>query len=370
MKEKIEKIGKKKLILATVFFILIIIIIFGGAIVYNKFFYKQSYEEVENIMLKAAKRHISKNEKVLPKSINEIVTISADDLVRTEEMKEISEYIKDDSISCTGKVNITNVNNNYRYIPDLDCGKNYKTLKFINYIKEKNPIVESGNGLYNINEELVFRGDNVNNYLKLSDKIYRIVKFSNDEAVIIYTEKADNIIWDDRYNVEKSSTIGINDYSVSKIREYLDNLYKGTTILNKNTEIDNRTLVVAYNLNIGKRTSKDTDKTGELEKSAVIENQFIGLLPLYDFLNASLDTNCTASTSAPCMNYNYLSKYQQNWWTMTSTSLNTYNVYKISKNASLNSANSTAVPRHVFHLAKDAIYVSGDGTKENPYIVK
>ena len=102
----------------------------------------------------------------------------------------------------------------------------------------------------------------------------------------------------------------------------------------------------------------------------IIEKQFIGLLPLYDYLNASLDTNCTTSISTSCMNYNYLAKYQNNWWTMTSTSLNTYNVFHISKSPALTSASSTAYVRPVLHLAKDAIYVSGDGTSENPYIVK
>ena len=31
---------------------------------------------------------------------------------------------------------------------------------------------------YKLNEELVFRGDNINNYLKLSGKLYRIVKLT------------------------------------------------------------------------------------------------------------------------------------------------------------------------------------------------
>ena len=101
-----------------------------------------------------------------------------------------------------------------------------------------------------------------------------------------------------------------------------------------------------------------------------MEKQFIGLLPLNDYLNASLDKNCTTSISPSCQNYNYLAKYQYNWWTMTGTSLNTYNVYKINKSPSLTAANSTAVPRLVLHLAKDAIYVSGDGTFNNPYILK
>ena len=372
MKEKIEKIGKKKIILVVTFLVLIIVILFGGAFIYNKFFYKRSYSEIENIMLEAAKNYMTKNSNNLPKNINDSVTLSVSDLVRTEEMKELDEYLKDDSVSCKGSVMITNVNQTYRYTPNLDCGTKYKTLKFIDYIKEHQPIVENGNGLYNLNEELVFRGDSVHNYLKLSGKMYRIVKFSNEEAVIIYAEKSESMVWDDRYNIDKNSIIGINDYSVSKIKEYLDNLYRGTTILgvNKTTLVDYKSLVVAYPLAIGKRSSKDTDKTGTLEKGVVMENQFIGLLPLYDYMNASLDANCTTSISASCMNYNYLAKYKYPWWVMTANSEKTYNVYRIDKSANLSSANGSAYVRHVFHLVKDALYVSGDGTYDNPYIIK
>lgn len=371
MKEKLEKIEKKKLILAGSFLLMIIIILLGGSLIYNKFFYKRSFSEIENILLTSTKNYTSKNKDILPKQINETITISANELIKAEEMKEFEEYTKDESISCSGNVTITNINNTYRYTPTLDCGTSYKTKKFIEYIKEKNPIVESGNGLYNMNEELVFRGDNINNYLKLAGKLYSIVKFTNDETVIINTEKLDKTIWDDRYNQEKNSTVGINDYSVSKIRDFLNDLYKNNSILkDKKNNIDVSTLVIAHNLNFGKRSSKDTEKNGELEKSAILENQFIGLLPLNDYLNASLDKNCTTSISASCMNYNYLSKYQKAWWTMTATSLNSYNVYKIESSPKLTAANNSACPRYVLHLAKDAIYVSGDGTKENPYIVK
>ncbi len=367
MKEKIENIGKNRLIVTFAFLLLIIIILFGGAFLYYNFFYKRSYSEIENIMLKAAQKHMAQNPNDLPKDINGSITLSVDDLVRTEEMEEISNYLKDDEIICTGSINIININHNtYHYTPNLDCGEKYQTTKFIDYIKKKHPIVENGNGLYNLNEEMVFRGDNVNNYLKLSGNTYRIVKFTNDEAVIIYTEKTSTNVWDDRYNVDRAMNMGINDYAVSKVKERLDNLYQGTTLL----DIDAKSLVVAHNLEIGKRSSKDTDKSGGLEKSILMENQYVGLLPLYDFMNASLDGNCTNSNNPSCMNYNYLSKYLNPWWLATATNLNSYNVYRVEKSAVLTSANSTACVRPVMHLTKDALYVSGDGTSKNPYIVK
>ena len=366
MKEKIEKIGKKKLILIGVFLLLVIIILFGGAFAYNKFFYKRSYTEIEDIMLNATKSYFEKHPDSLPANINDTISLSDNDLVAAKEMKSIAEYLKDESTSCTGSVLVTNINGKYRYTPSLDCDNKYKSKKFIDYIKNTVPVVESGNGLYNVNEELVYRGDNVQNYMNFSNKIYRIVKFTGDQAVIILTEKLETMAWDDRYNVEKNSSLGINDYSVSRIKEYLDTLYKGTSLIST----DNKLLVVGHNLNVGKRNSKDTDKTGSLESSAIMENQFIGLLPLNDYLTASLDNNCTASTSASCVNYNYLSKYRYNWWTMTASSLNTYKVFRINGSATLVSASSNGYVRPVLYLAKDAIYVSGDGSKDNPYVVK
>lgn len=372
IKEKLKVTDKKKLILVAVFFVVIIIILFGGAIVYNKFFYKRSYTEVESIMLTTAKKHMSSHKDKLPANINDSVTLSVSDLVRLEEMKDISEYIKDDSVTCKGSITITNINHTYRYVPNLDCGTAYKTKFFIDYIKDTNPVVENGEGLYNMNDQLVYRGDNVNNYLKLSGKLYRIVKFVDDHAVIILSEKSDSQKWDDRYNVDKKSNSGINDYSVSRVKDYLESLYAGKSILGVNTEtgVDSKLLAVSYSLEIGKRSDKDTDKSGGLERGAIIENQFIGLLPLYDFLNASLDKNCITSVNHSCMNYNYLSKFEKTWWTGTASSSNSYSVFYVNRGPALKSAYSTANARYVLHLAKDALYVSGTGTNENPYVVK
>ena len=372
-KEKIKGLGKKSIFLIIGFLILIILIIFGGAYLYNKFFYKRSYTEIENIMLNAAQNYTRKHEEALPQELGGTVSLSVNELEVAEEMESILEYTKDETTACDGNIIITKLNESYRYTPIIDCDKKYKTTKFIDKIQKIQPIVESGNGLYKVNEELVFRGDNVNNYLKLGNSLYRIVKFSNEETVVIYSDKYESTIWDNRYNKEKEMRTGINDYSVSKIRDFVNNLYKDQKFFTINTEngLNPKNIIVPYDLQIGRRESGDTDKTGTTEKKAIMEKQMVGLLPLYDFMNASLDVDCVKGTSPSCVNYNYLSKYIYRWWTMTGTSLNTYNVYQISDGtAVLIFASSSAYIRPVVHLAKDAIYVSGEGTVENPYIVK
>lgn len=370
MKEKLQKIDKKIWIMGGSFLILIIVIILGGALVYNKFFLKHTYSEVETIMLNATKNYLDKNSEKLPININDSITIPASVLIDAEEMKTIESYLKEDENTCDGEVIVTKISGNYRYTPFIDCGYDkYQTIKFTDYIENKVDIVESGNGLYNLNDELVYRGDKVDNYITFSGKLYRIVKFTNESPVIIYTEKMDSTaVWDNRYNVEKQDSIGINDYSISRIRDTLNELYKGNQLVSENDKL----LVIAHDVGIGRRNSNDTDKTGALENAIKLENQYIGLLQINDYLNASTDVNCTTTISPSCINYNYLSKFKYNWWTTTASSLNTYRVFSItgSSVAKVSYANSSFYLRPVFYLTKDLIYVSGNGSKESPYIVK
>ena len=366
MKDLLEKVSKKTLILVGGFFILIFIVIFGGALLYNKLFYKFSYSEVENIMKEAAISYLDDNSEKLPLNINDSITIPEDSLVNANKMKSIKDLLKNGNDSCNGEVIVTNINNTYRYNPILSCENEYESIKFIDYIKDNISIVESGNGLHKINEELVYRGDNVDNYLTLSGKNYRIVKFRDDYTVLILTEKLENTTWDDRYNIEKDGNLGINNYNVSRIKDYLTSLYEGNSLINDNDKL----LLASHNIEIGKRATSDTDKSGNLEKASLVERQFISLLPAYDFLNASLDSNCTTTTAVSCTNYNYLAKYKLSWWLATANAKNTHHIYKIDNSIGLANASSNAYVRPVIYLTKDAIYVSGDGSNENPYVVR
>ena len=125
MKEKIEKFGVRKIIIGACFLVLLIILLFVGAFLYNRFFYRSAYSEIEINMVKAAKNHMSRNPNDLPKTLNGYVTLDVADLARANEMKSLDRYINDKNITCTGKVVVTNVNPNlklYRYAPFLDCG--------------------------------------------------------------------------------------------------------------------------------------------------------------------------------------------------------------------------------------------------------
>lgn len=366
---------RKSLIKTLIFIIFVFVLLIGGAIIYNKFFFSKTYVETEELMRDAAISYLKANKNKLPKVINNSTTVKSDTLIKQGYMKDLSKYLKDGK-SCSGEVIVTNINGNYRYAPYLDCGKNYETLSFMEYINKNVKVVKNEEGLNQVNDTLVYKGDNVDNYIKLGGKMYRIVKFVDGKAVIIYTDVAIKTLWDDRYNIITEKNTGINDYEVSRIKAYLDSLYEKTgedRLLGSRS----RLLMVSHDLSIGKRSITDNDKSGKLENALKLSNQYIGLLPVSDYLNASLDENCTGlledNASKSCSNYNYLNRYKYNWWTVTANSKNTFRAFVVNKDEDMvisTNANSYAHVRPVFHISSDAIYVSGKGTKKNPFVIK
>ena len=56
-------------------------------------------------------------------------------------------------------------------------------------LQKDNGLVSEGEGLYNNEGELIFRGKNVNNYLLYSNILWRIVKVNTDNSVLLITDK-------------------------------------------------------------------------------------------------------------------------------------------------------------------------------------
>ena len=368
LNEYIKKIGTKNLIIIGIVLISIITFAVIGSLMYYNFFYKKSFSEIEDIMVDAAKQYYSKNENELPENISESTQVKVSTLVSQEYMKNITDYTKDEDIACDASVNVTNINNTYRYTPLLDCGNDYKYETIINHIKEKEKIVTEKDGLYQIDNDLVFKGEKVKNYVKFANHNWRIIKISDDKMNLIFTDILERTIWDDRYNSERNGRYGINDYSISRIRDYVNNLYTSNQLFTE----ENKLLLANFNLNIGKVSETEDGKSAQLERSNVIENQYIGLITVRDFMNASLDTNCKAPENASCTNYNFISDYDYNFFTMTADKTKSYNIYQINKNSGLylTRASYKGYVRPVISITKDALYVSGNGTSQKPYKFK
>lgn len=337
--------------------ILLIVIVNGSK--------KSSYAEIENKMVSAAKKYYNNNTALLPSTDGGYVTVDVETLIQNSYLKPFSELTKDD-ITCTGYVEVYKLNNDYAYFPTLNCGDNYKSSKLADKIKEEGT-VESGDGLYIINNEYVFRGEFPNNYVSFNDKNWRIIKINSDNTIkmVLADRDVERNVWDDRYNSSTKSNSGINDFRVSRVLEYLENAYKENTLISKK----NKNLLVKGSWCIGKLSEEDTPISNLNLCSDIYDDLYIGLLQVDEVLNASIDENCININNGECTNYNYF-LYIPSTWTLNA------NINKSNKaftaNAGYVNSRDTSNPnyvRPVINLNNNVLYKKGSGTQEDPYVI-
>ena len=150
----------KKLILIIIMFtVFILVIIWLLSLTRSG---NRSFADVENIMSKAAESYYADNKSLLPKADKGTNEVSLQKLINLEYMKELEKY-SSKATSCSGKVVVENNDDQYVYVPYLDCGSSYKTTELFRKVTSSSNIVTNDAGLYSMNGEYVFRGDNVNN---------------------------------------------------------------------------------------------------------------------------------------------------------------------------------------------------------------
>lgn len=366
--KKIDEQSKKKLMLFGIGFVVVIILIIIISIIVSIVTRKTSYEDMETIMEEAAYKYYQQNLGQLPTADVKTSVVSAQTLVEQEYMKEISKYTKDES--CSGNVIVTYVDGDYDYQGYLMCN-NFTTSLLVDKVKKDNQIVTAGAGLYDESGTLRFRGEHINNYLRIDNRLYRIIKIDNENKIYITFNSMKpsgdslKIIWDDRYNSERDASSGINEYTVSRAKEKLLEIYNG---LDKSFKQN----LVSYDVCINKRLQTDVVNDGSIECSSKLENQKISLLPTYEYIRASIDTSCVSIDSKECKNYNYLFLNETSWWTITSDMSNTYRVYYISGSGIIDDdrANSKKNARYVVALKSNVVFKGGNGTRENPYEIR
>ena len=333
-----------------------------------------SYEDMEGILKDAAISYFADYPQSLPQNEGDIVEIDASNLVVAGKMKNLSEY-RNDGVVCGGSVQVQKAGSEYLYTPFLNCGDYYYSVEFYNKIVEDNPVTTSGEGLYSYNNHYVFRGETVNNYVQLDNSLWRIVKITGDSQLVLVHATGITLAqpWDNRYNEERLYESGINNYTVSRIKDYLEKVYKDPSKEDEEVILSNRdkTRMNNFDLCIGKRSPSGESKNNSEECKVKDKNQKMGLLTVSEYLYASLDPNCKSVETKSCMNYNYLS-IDDEWWLATANSEDTSTVYKIAKYGAVEAdiAGNYATVRPVIYLKSSVLFKSGKGTFEKPYKVK
>lgn len=359
-----NQIAKRAVIGMGIFILVIIFVMIIASCSGNRTY---TYKELENKMVSLAKQKYN-DDSLLPKENGGSLEVSLQSFVDEGSLKNIQDIVENNSV-CSGHVEIINNNDNYLYLPYLNCGADYKSKTL--YETLTNNVVTMGNGLYVDGDEYIFKGDTVNNYLKIGDTEYRILRINNDGSIrAIDTTKRELYNWDDRYNIEKDLDYGINDYTAngidSRIKELLNTYYNDENVIPTNMKNYFKT----QNLCVGKRSINEFINDGSIECSKTIDKQIFGLVQLNEFFKVSLDPNCTEVHSDSCSNYNYFSSLP-NMWTITADKDTTYKVYRITYgSADLANASNTYYPLLVVRLDKNLIIDEGDGSQANPYIIK
>lgn len=337
-----------------------------------------SYEDFEVKITEATKKYYKDNPTQLPASDGEY-NMSYSTLVDGEYIKPINEMLKDGD-NCTVQILVTKYSDNYSYIPYLTCPGSYETKELYKVILEQNPVVESGTGLYSDgNSGYYFRGDVTNNYVQIGEYgeekrekpyLWQIMGVESDNTIKIISAHttSERYTWDDRYNEKEESFDGYNDFEKSRLKDTLITLAGNDEILSE----EFRNKFVAKELCIGKRKQTDTTKDGSVECETKTETKYLfGLITPYEFMRTSLDSNCKVAGSLSCLNYNYLSGYTTNSWSITSDAENTNKTYSFGGGVMAPYKSDREKKLYVVtYINKRVFFKSGTGTADDPYIIR
>lgn len=361
IKNFFKQIDRKTLLYLGIGIGVIVLLIIILAVL-SKLSVKETYDygEVEEMLVESAKKYYEENPVFLPTTEKGTSTVNDKTLVKYNYIKPLDELI--DGSVCSADVVVTKIKNEYEYFPYLNCGDAYSVKELYKKVLEDNLTAESGAGIYSIKNEHVFRGEVKNNYISLNENLWRIMRIDEDNNLVLISDfKTDTYEWDDRYNSEVDGQYGINDYNVSRIKDYLNDLYYNGELL----QDSEKAKVVSKKACI----SNQTTVTSECEKYS--DEESIRLITIPEYLISSIDEKCVDVDSKNCINYNYLNEFTSSYWTMTPGKKDSSYAYNISSNGVAESRTSNSRQgRYVILLGTKALYKSGSGLKTDPYIIK
>lgn len=196
----------------------------------------------------------------------------------------------------------------------------------------KTPIAIKDSGLFQDNDSYIYKGKDLNNYVIYKDNLWNILSFEDGNVKII------------KSNYDNISFTSIEDL-YSKLNEKYSKLLGDEIILENTWNIES---IDTSNKNFISIDKKITSKIGILSVSDYLKS----ILSKYDINNNIINISQAS----------YLSKEMV---------LSTNNAYLNSNaNVYINSDNKKEKIYPVILLSKDAIFNSGSGTKQDPYILR
>ena len=353
---------KKIIIYVSAGFIILLIIMFAISGCQGK---KANYDSYQTKMEKAAKKYFESHEEELPTEDKKTSEYSLKKMIENGDIDDYTKAFSDKNMKCEGSVTVTNNNGYYLYTSELDCGDAYTSKTLAQQIKEDNS-TESGQGLYEIDDDYVFRGDSINNYATFAGEDWRIISIDeNNNINLLQAKTKKRCVYDSHYNLE-AGTSGINQYyqgegKYSNLMTCLNDYY--TNQFSDEAKSYLSTQTVCY----GARSKDDITTDGSTECTQYIDKQPISLISAYEYIRASIDDGCISLDSRSCRNFNWLAKIDNTYFMTPSTEKSNL-VYSITSMGieTTQSTNFNAVLTKI-SVNGDIKYLSGNGSKDNPY---
>lgn len=262
---------------------------------------------------------------------NEIVSFSDEDL--EEEISEYSSsYIVYDYDIDSAKILTLDKGNTPAYQTIL----NNNNLCVLGEVC-KNSEGKTG-GLYDLEDEYVFRGEVVNNYVKYGDKNWRIISIDkNDYSMKLMSTTIDSTIL--------SSGTAVSDFTKTDLQPTLsDNASEYSKIYDR-----------WGNGIIEEADNKSTNIRNIIEKDSIYSKA--ALLSVYDYVMASIDTTCENNfRSSSCKTNNYIANMfnGKDFWTMNT---NGNQFWYVSDDKGLKLSDSNSGPYHYSTVIKVPVNV-------------
>ncbi len=219
----------------------------------------------------------------------------------------------------------------YRIYNPKDANGNVLAL-LSNTITSSSTFVYEGDGLYLINGNYLYKGLNENNYVEYSGFTWRILKINEDKTIdLVLDSNINTLKWNDK----------VTEYKNSDIQKYLNNEF--LPLLDKDYLV---------NTTICKDVINDIDS---ISCNDIDQSEYVRLLSIDEYLNSKVNNNSFLSDGSSIW---LVSRGTEKVWAINDQSVSfaepnkTYNVKPV-----VTLKNSTAV-------------ISGDGSKEKPYVIE
>ena len=221
-------------------------------------------------------------------------------------------------------------------------------------------------GLYDIDDEYIFRGSDPHNYVRLGNggDRYRIISMNkNDKTVkLIKTEPESSSYSKDNSNVFISSSV--SDYLLNFITKGSLSQYSSKVV--DSSKWSNGSIDINNNMNY--------EVLKSVENTSSISNR-LGLINVSDYIISSLDSTCLNNFMSPtCKNNNYLYELftTSSVWTMNGFSNGIITIENgIITNHNLNSSVDSSYRIYPVVILKKSIAIkSGSGVSKDPYVIE